>query len=133
MVSGPAFDIRWRGGEGFGFPFLRKGIAFIDHTSVEFRFWRETGRVEPGVPVYGGEGFGGFCVGGEEGEKGGFEFVGVGGFLEPGCEVVGDEFVEGGLADEFLEVVEEVEALGMLEDGFILLEWGYLPSHTEHC
>jgi len=111
LVGGEAFDVGWGRFVRWGRPGFREGVAAVDHAGVEFGLGWEAGLVEPGVPVDGLEGFGGGGIRGEEIEESGFEVVGVEGFLGPGCEVMRDEFVEGWFADEFLEIVEEVESL----------------------
>lgn len=57
------------------------------------------------APVDTIEGRGGFLVGNEELQDGGFELFGVKRFAGPGLKVMRDECVKLGLADKLLEVV----------------------------
>ena len=97
-------------------PFLSQSNGNINQTRIKVRLGRQARLVEPSIPIHRLEFLGNFFVVGEEIEKRGFEIVGVEGFTLPSCKVVWDEEVELGFRDEFFEVVEEVEPLGVLDD-----------------
>lgn len=88
-------------------------VASIDHAGVENRLLRETRSVELGIPVNGGNLGLDLLVAEtvEEVHKGIAELERVKRLVGPLGEVVGDELVKGGAADEAVQVVEEVEAL----------------------